>query len=385
MQVALADSPCPGPPMPEVLFDNQIFVQQRRGGISRYFVELMRLLPTTSPQFRAPFPSSWTLNEHAADARLARPVPGRHALDGSHLVQKFARVAAQRLVASRAALRHPPRSSGSVYHPTYYSKAQFVGWRGPVVVTVHDMIPEIFPHLFPRNPHRDKRWYLRRADAIIAVSQSTANDVRRLFPDVTAPITVIPLAVSHETFRPDGPHVTKFPRPWILFVGKRSNYKDFDVLLRAVAISSSFPIHVVVAGGSRPTTEEDEVIQQLKLSNHVSFVRPNDAELSSLYRSADAFVFPSRYEGFGLPTLEAMASGAPVILARASAHPEVGGEAALYFTPKSAEELAARLDHALSSAKVQSDLRETSLRQSRKFDWVDTAGATARVYQELLG
>lgn len=380
--VALSTELCTdGISMTRVVYDDQAFVMQRRGGISRYFVEIMKLLPTVDPELNAGYPGRWTLNHHAADAQLAKPFPGLQALDGSALPSRIARGVAQRAFSHR-----PIRTTGraDVYHPTYYAKSRFRTTQAPVVVTVYDMIPEILPQLFARNPHKEKHWYLQRADAIIAISQSTADDVRNLLPDIETPMTVIPLAVSHQHFTAVGPRVDNFPRPWVLFVGKRSGYKDFEVLLHAVAASSA-RIHVVAAGGGYPKRDEVALMEQLAFTDRVSFVQPDDDQLAVLYRSTDAFVFPSRYEGFGLPTLEAMASGAPVVLARTSSHPEVGGEAARYFTAGDSEELAAQLEHILFDHELSAALRARSLLRASDFSWEVTARMTAGLYRELIG
>ena len=270
-----------------------------------------------------------------------------------------------------------------VFHPTYYSKpaSELLENSTPMVTTIVDMIPEILPNLFKKNPHRDKDWYVRNSTALIAISASTARDLQDRYPTLDAPIFVVPLAVSPSEFTPDGPSINTFPRPWALFVGKRNAYKDFDVLLHAAAMAELSELTIVALGGGSRSADERNLIEQLGLERRVHFVSASDTELPAYYRGADLFVFPSRYEGFGLPTLEAMSCGTPVLLPRTSSHPEVAGPAGEYFLASSSESLAVAAAQLLGDRAKRDRMRELGVRRAAEFSWLRTATETMAVYR----
>ena len=126
------------------------------------------------------------------------------------------------------------------------------------------------------------------------------------------------------------------------------------------------------------------MMNRLGIAERVTFVAADDDRLAVLYRSADVFVFPSRYEGFGLPTLEAMASGTPVILPSTSSHPEVGGDAGIYFSPGNSEELAERLAQITQDPTLREELQVRGISRAASFTWQRTAALTAQVYRSVL-
>jgi glycosyltransferase involved in cell wall biosynthesis len=371
----------------KVLFDDQIFRLQRRGGISRYFVELIRAFQGEQDQITCHYPGRWSDNEHVIEAGLARRLPELPIPPSLPKVPVGARRLVQRTLLGKNGV---PRSAGQqsdVYHPTYYLKKRFIRTAAPVVVTAYDMIPERLPELFTRNPHREKDWYLRKASGVIAISRSTADDVGNLMPNLAAPVRVIHLGVDSTRFLPKPITTPKEHTgpPVALFVGNRTGYKDFNVLLRAIAQPTLHDVRIVAVGPPGPTGIEHQRMSDLRVSDRVRFVTPNDDELPSLYRSADVFVFPSRYEGFGLPTLEAMACGTPVILARSSSHPEVGGNAAAYFAPGDCEALAHEVESVLSDTVRRETMRRAGLSRARSLTWRSTAEQTLEFYREVIG
>lgn len=348
----------------KVLFDDQVFVRQGRGGISRYFVEIMQRLPrVTNHECSVVRDWNFTTNQHALDAGVGREprIFGR-ALAGE---ARQARISAAANWAAR-------RRDADMVHATYYARTPGSASRGKgLATTIFDMTPERFPDLFPRgNPHLLKEDYVRKSDLVIFISESTRRDVLEMYGDFLGQSVVIPWGYGSE-FTADGPTHPGLPQEYVLFVGQRAGYKDFAVLVEALRQSDagvrSLPL--VLVGGGPLLASEQELLKAAGLLESTVQLSPSDHELPAVYRGASVFVFPSRYEGFGLPTLEAMACGAPTVLARSSSHIEVGGEAARFFSPTDAEELSATLTEVVADSAIRQQMRALGLENVKRFDW----------------
>jgi glycosyltransferase involved in cell wall biosynthesis len=359
-----------------VRYDDQIFLIQRRGGVSRYFVELIRAFAENPDlDVQAELGWRWTRNAHAMEARMGGPlrIPG----GSKGRVLRWA----NRTV-------NVTRSSAELTHCTYYG-ARYLSRKSavPMVATVHDMTPELFPDLFPKgNPHQSKAMYLRRASLVLCVSESTRRDLASVYGAIEPPTAVTYLGVSGR-FVPGVPRPPWCPDSYVLFLGNRGGYKDFRVAVEAFAeLSPKAPGTALLAVGGGPFTEDEEaLIWRWNLSNTLIHKDASDAELPGVFGGASAFVFPSRYEGFGLPTLEAMACGTPAVLADSSSHPEVGGDAALYFPPGDSNALADTLLRLLSDVELSRELSRKGLAQSGRFTWRRTAVDTADAYRIVRG
>ncbi len=358
-----------------VRYDDQIFTTQRRGGISRYFVELIREF-TQSPELgvQPQLGWRWTRNAHALEAGLGKPL---RVLGGS-------RGRTLRWANRMINVRLP---DADITHHTYY-RAGYLSSRSapPSVVTVYDMTPELFPDLFPKgNPHLRKREYVGRATLVLCISESTQRDLLRIYGSVEAPTIVTHLGVS-DRFAPGALRPLWCPDRYVLFLGNRGGYKDFRVAIESFAelAPRQRGTALVAVGGGTFTEDEQALISRWGLRDQVVQRNASDEELPGVFGGATAFVFPSRYEGFGLPTLEAMACGTPAVLADSSSHPEVGGDAALYFPPGDSSALAAQLGRLLSDDVLHRDLSEKSLAQAGRFTWRRTAEATADAYRMAM-
>jgi glycosyltransferase involved in cell wall biosynthesis len=354
-----------------VLVDDQVFAAQVRGGISRYFVELIRYI-SKSPAIELVQPWRWTRNAHAIDAGIASALPtplGRR----RRVIELANRLAA-------------PHGTVDVVHHTFYDRDR-QRLRGQIrVVTVHDMIPELHPGLFARgNPHADKRECVGAADLVLCVSESTRTDLLRLYGAVHGDVVVVPLGVD-DMFQPGLPRLDSLPVDYVLFVGQRRGYKDFAVLLDAIAaLTPDHPdLHVVAVGGGTLSREDAAAIAGRALTGRVTQVSLSDGELARAYANARCFAFPSRYEGFGLPTLEAMATGCPVVVAESSSHVEVGGDAARYFPPGNHRALAHGLREALEPSGYGAARRAAGVQRAAQFSWSRTGEATVAAYAACL-
>lgn len=258
------------------------------------------------------------------------------------------------------------------------------GYRGRSVVTVHDLSFELHPELMPL---RDRLLFrtlvprsVVRADRVLAVSEWTKRDLVERYGIAEEKIVVTPNGVD-EIFRPQGAAPDR--PPYALFVGAIQPRKDPLTALEALALSGDDLELVVVGPEKRGADEVQAAVRRLELESRVEFAGHVELEeLAALYRGAACLVFPSRYEGFGLPMLEAMASGTPVVAAKTGAVPEIAGDAAVLVEPADPAALARGIEQALADRER---LVAAGLERARRFSWADTARRTLGVYRELAG
>jgi len=256
-------------------------------------------------------------------------------------------------------------------------------YRGPAVVSVHDLSFEWDPSLMGARDRFMFRTFVpraaRRADRVLAISERTKRDLIEHYAIPERKIVVTPLGVD-PTFRPNG--TSPDGPPYALFVGGIQPRKDPLTAVKALALVDGDLRLVLVGDEKRGGDEVRTAIERLGLERRVEFAGYVEHEgLASLYRGAACLVFPSRYEGFGLPVLESMASGTPVVASRAGALPEVAGDAAVLVEPGDPEALAEGIQQALGDRER---LVAAGLERARRFTWSETARRTLEVYRELL-
>ncbi len=269
--------------------------------------------------------------------------------------------------------------------------------RCPVVLTVHDLIGMLFPrNLPPISRLYWARWLpftARFADAIVADSEATRRDILRLLRLPTEKITVVPLGVD-DRFRPQPAQRIAdcrarhgLPRHYILYTGTLEPRKGIDTLIDAFArLADHIPHHLVLVG--KRGWHWEPFMQQMAAggvearTQVVDYV-PDD-DLPGLYAGAAAFTFPSRYEGFGLPVLEAMACGTPVVCSNAASLPEIADQAAELVPPDDPQALADAVERVLADPAMADALRDKGLQRAREFTWDKTAQATLAIYQNVV-
>ncbi len=273
------------------------------------------------------------------------------------------------------------------------------------VVTVHDLIPLVFPDHFPAGLKGMLRWQiqkynLRHVDALITQSEASKNDIMRIVAIPEEKISVAYLAADAvfkknnitRVHKAEMRKKYKLPEEFLLYVGDVTWNKNIPLLLNAV---KDINVSLVMVGKALVSENVDEtnvwnndIIEAQKLAKENSKVQrlgflPAD-DLIALYNLATAFVFPSIYEGFGLPVIEAMQSGCPVITTREGSLEEVAGDAAYYFDGFSKESLSEVIMHVMHSKELRKELKEKGFAQAKKFNWRKTAEETMAVYQRAL-
>ena len=267
----------------------------------------------------------------------------------------------------------------------------------PSVVTLFDATYARFPNLFP--PHHRLLYRfcmnqcIKQSRHIICSSQATSEDLYRFFPgSYEHKIRVIPLGVESR-FKPveisdisAARNALGLPDPYILYVGNYRGQKNLRRLIEAFSsIAKDIPHHLVLPKATGPGSEITlSAVDECRLADRILFHSMPDDDLPLIYGLADAFVFPSLSEGFGLPPLEAMACGTPVITSNISSLPEVVGDAGIMVDPYNVEELAEAIRRVLSDAQLRQQMRQKGLERAALFTWENTARKTVEVYKEVL-
>ena len=358
----------------KILYDSQAFSMQSFGGVSRYYNKLCRY---NCGQFETSVSGIFSQNIYAQKLSGLKPFPIKKNFKGkSRLVCAF------NAVADKAAIR---RGQYDVYHPSYYFAPAFPKNR-PLVITVHDFIHEIYPESF--SPSDKTAWakdrVLKNASRIIAISENTKKDLLKFYPFVDeARVDVVLHAIEWER-RPKKPLAYDVPKPYVLFTGGRGGYKNFLPFARALAPLLVQNDLFLVCTGSPFGAEESAALQSFGIADRCRLFYAGEDELRSLYENALFFCFPSLEEGFGLPILEAFVSGCPALLSEASCFPEIAGDAALYFDPKSPGSMKSAFEAAIQSESLRADLSKKGSARFDKFTMQSMMRGTAATYQKAI-
>ena len=376
----------------KILFDFQAFSMQIYGGISRCFAELYKHLPNHVDAFLAVHESN---NKYIQD--IPRIKPNGYSLQ--HFICKKDFIGKDHLhlwVDKLRIHKHYPNYNQNysiellkegnfdIFHPTYFDDYFLPFLNGkPYVLTIHDMIPELFEGIDVWQKEK-KRKLAKEAAHIVTVSNQTKKDIIDILKIAEEKITVIYHAAPDSMFFSNR---SLFSFPYILYVGARSAYKNFDLMLYQLKdFLNSHQDTKLVCSGADFTQSELELISKLGLQDSVIHFFAEEAEIGNLYHYASCFIYPSAYEGFGIPILEAFKAGCPVLLNKASCFPEIAGEGALYF----------ELDKEYSNLNTiiekfwlfsQNEIQQLKQRQNDRlkfFSWSESAKALTRVYDQVI-
>ncbi|QNK62660.1 glycosyltransferase family 4 protein [Pedobacter sp. PAMC26386] len=377
--------------MTRILLDPEIFILQEFGGISRYYTEIYSALDC-EPQVQIICPILYTNNIHFKESSLFKK---KHQTPLQFLMRnlKFSREFLSRKLRKRSKKRSKEQTISllkkqdfEVYIPTYYDP-YFLAYiqDKPYILTVYDMIHELYPHYFLDDqytvPH--KKLLIEKAAKVIAISESTKRDILKVYPHIS-PEKIEIVYLAH-TIKTTSKTEINVPENYILFVGNRSAYKNFTFFLKAISgiLKEKKDLFLLCAGGNTFNTDEIQLIDSLELTNQVIQRKFQDAELPAYYKKANCFVFPSEYEGFGIPVLEAMACSCPVVLANHSSFPEVAGEAGVYFELSNATDLKDKVKNLLDNIEIRKMYIQKGLEQAAKFNWKKTTDECLKIYQSV--
>jgi len=364
----------------KISYDYQIFGWQKYGGISRYFFELANNI-SANKDIDVTLVSPLFVNAYLQSALKELHIVGRR-MPAIRRTGRIYRALNQVLA--------PPimrTLSPDIVHETYYSVSRRAPKRSKVVLTVFDMIHERFPDSFATwdSTSHEKAAAVKRADHIICISENTRQDLIEILdiePERTS-VVHLGFTLTNDTV----PTKSKVGRPYILFVGSRGGYKNFEALLRAFASESILrnEFDLIAFGGGPLNTRERGLIFELGIPDgRVQQVGGDDAQLADLYKGAEMFVYPSLYEGFGIPPLEAMSFDCPVACSDSSSIPEVVGDAALLFNPYSVDSIRKAMLDLVEDRALRNILIDRGRARVQVFSWKRCADQTADIYRSLL-
>lgn len=359
----------------KVLYDYQIFRMQRYGGISRYFTNLIRCAQGDEAVVPCYHSKNYYYNK----------LTGGYDHKYESMVFEQLNDAVSRFL-TRRRLR---KGDIQIFHPTY-NNLYFIKniTNQKVVITIHDLAVERYPQRF--KDHKafiEKREKLiEAADHIIAVSNNTKNEIIDYYGVSPEKVTV----VYHGLPRAFGKvkiHLRGLPEKYVLYVGRRDGNKNFERFIKAFAKLSAKDdqLYLICVGGGTFTEEEQAVLGTLGIERKVQQRNLNDAVLAACYQQAAFFVFPSLYEGFGIPILEAFTMKCPVLLSDIGSFREIAGEAGHYFDPRSVDSMAALMGWAMDEAHEAELLEKVGrgYEQVTDFTLERTYLSTQAVYERL--
>ena len=384
----------------KILYDYQAFTIQKYGGVSKCFCELISRLP---PNIQWEIGIKESDNIHLHQSQLITSLRNSKISKETFITKKhfrgkfrlynyindfFPNFPSVENINRKYSINLLKRGDYDIFHPTFFDNYFLPYLNGkPFVLTIHDMIPELFPEYFKRNDMQIvmKKELIQKASAIVAVSEQTKYDIVHLLNTDPEKITVI----YH-----GGPNINNssakekplFENPYILYVGTRSAYKNFTQFLKAFALfHKEVPDVKLICTGSSFTKAEQSLIENLKISHSIINFFADDKQLANLYAHALTFVYPSLYEGFGMPILEAYAYGCPVILSQCSCFPEIAKEAALYYNVQKGEkELMNRLLEIYNYSDIQrQNLIQLGYERLSNYSWEKSSAQLAQLYNNM--
>jgi len=366
----------------KVVYDPQIFSAQVYGGVSRYFCEIASRI-AKEPGVQVSITAPMYINAYLE--RIPQGlVSGFRAPKTNHLrmlLRGLSMLIGDWMMRAKAP---------DIVHETYFFPYRLGPRRARRVLTIYDMIHEKFASNFPHadSVTRYKALAVERADHVICISESTRRDaieILGLRPDKTS-VIYLGFEITNSDRESTGNLVLPTNKPFLLYVGNRGGHKNFLGLLEAYATSPQLRAGygLICFGGGAFDMDELKATQKLRLdSSQVMQLGGGDQLLASLYERASAFVYPSLYEGFGIPPLEAMSYGCPVVCSKTSSIPEVVGDAGEYFDPRDIESMRLAIESVVESNGHRELLIAKGHQRLKCFSWDHCAAETLDIYTKL--
>lgn len=370
-----------------------MFMWARYSGIPRYFIELItqyqkdKSIDVSLPRcycmnrdYQSLFPKAsssfhWKINDILIDTAI------------KYLHKNPAEYISKPIESSIASLQ---KNDYDVFHPTHFNPyfLKYIG-SNPFVITVHDLTIERYPEYSAaiNLSCNNTKLLSDSAPQIIAISENTKKEFIEYYDVDKDKVTVVYHASSYTPEKisriPSVQTVTK--RPYLLYVNHRGGHKNFMTLVVAIAkLLLRYDLALVCVGGGPFSSIEKALFNELNVSSHIIQCSLDNIGLCQMYKCAVAFVFPSVNEGFGLPILDAFACGCPAVVSNTSCLPEIGGDAAVYFSPKDLKSICDSVERVIIDEKLREKMRGAGYKQLENFSWKKCARETKTVYEKAM-
>ncbi|TRX15852.1 glycosyltransferase family 4 protein [Flavobacterium franklandianum] len=361
----------------KILFDHQTFTLQKFGGISKYFIELLNQFNLTGDKCNVAvlYSDNIYLNKKAYYNFIVLIL--KNHFKGRNKIINFLNITFNKYKLIQ--------SDFDVFHPTYYDPYFLRYCKKPFVITVHDLIHEKYLiHLNSQKFLADKRELLEKASRIIAISNTTKSDIVSIYKIDETKIDVIHHGVN-ESFNNIKTRHLNLPKRYVLFMGQRNEYKNFNFFIKALksVLDDDNELHLVCSGIPF-NKKEIELIEDLGLTIKVHHFDASEIQLPSLYANSVCFVFPSIYEGFGMPILEAFATKTPCLLSDTPCFREIAADAALFFKLDDFDDFKEQISKILYYKSIKEILVNKGTERLSEFSWQRTKALTLESYKKAI-
>lgn len=363
----------------KILFDHLALSVNKYGGVQRYFVELIKGLPSNTFDLSIIL----SINHYLFESNI--PFIGKPFFKYLNFNGRgtFIKVINRLWTTFRLI-----SGSYDIYHQTHYNNFGFKYIRNgkKIVTTIHDLnfwvVPEFYEAGYKN--YLPQKEMILKADIIVAVSHNTKKDLIDVFNVEESKIQVIHHGIE-KTKLSNLPDQRIIEEPYLLYVGSRYKFKNFDKMLAAFhLVNKEYSNLKLVCTGMLFNTNEKKILSDLNILASVLHFSADDKTMAQLYRDAEMFVYPSYYEGFGMPILEAMVYECPVVLSNTSCFPEIAGEAGVYFDPHSVEDIVNKISLLIENKEYRKEMILKGGKQLEKFSWEKCVEEHINVYQALL-
>lgn len=389
----------------KILYDYQIFQLQVYGGVSRYFYEIInRILKQNLSEFEISLKYSnnyYLGNDSGFNERIKSLKDYQEFLPSykfkgrgraTKILSDLGIINYGRKYNFNFSVKKIKEGKYNIFHPTYYDDYFLKYIRNkPFVFTIFDMTYEKVPNYFwdSKAVIEMKKNIAKRASKIITISESVKKDVIYYYNLDDKLIDVIHLGNPYED-KPSINHNNFYDahgyNNYILFVGNRTANKNFNFFIEAVSylLNKNKDINILCAGGGSFSNAEKNLFSSLNINNQVFHEQITDDTIQHFYKNAIAFVYPSLYEGFGIPILEAFNFGCPTVLSNLEVFLEVAADAAIYFDPNDKLSILNSISTVINNSELRENLRKKGYEQLKKFSWQRTVEKTLNVYRDLI-